>query len=45
LYRNIESEIFISIDNQLVTDRSNTFGAEIGKANLEYSKTDGGHQG
>eukprot|EP01031_Cornospumella_fuschlensis_P025034 gene25034-30239_t len=45
LRRNIESVIRIAIDNQPVTDRSNTFGAEIGKAIWEYSKTDGGHQG
>ncbi len=45
LRRNIESVIRIAIDNQEITDRSNAFGAEIGKAIWEYSKTDGGHQG
>ena len=45
LHRNIESKNFISIDNQVVTDRSNTFGAEICKAISEYSRTDDGHQG
>ncbi len=45
LRRNIESVIRIAIDNKEITDRSNAFGAEIGKAIWEYSKTDGGHEG
>lgn len=45
LRRNIESVIRIAIDNQELTDRSNAFGAAIGQAIWEYSKTDGGHEG
>ncbi|CAH0997844.1 hypothetical protein EMA8858_03978 [Emticicia aquatica] len=45
LRRNIESVIRIAIDNQEVTDRSNSFGVEIGQAIWEYSKTDGGNEG
>ena len=45
LRRNIESNLKRDTDNQEITDRSITFGADIAKAIWEYSKTDGGHEG
>ncbi len=45
LRRNIESVLKRDADKQEIIDRSMAFGAEIGKAIFEYSKTDGGHEG
>ncbi len=45
LRRNIESVLKRDTDNQAITDRSITFGADIAKSIWEYSKTDGGHDG
>ena len=45
LRRNIESTLKRDAENQEIIDRSMIFGADIGKAIWEYSKTDGGHEG
>lgn len=45
LRRNIESPLKRDVENQEIIDRSIAFGVEIAQAILEYSKTDGGHEG